>query len=231
MPGLYERLSAWLPSLIEHRCSVGERGGFCSACTKEPGLHTFLSMSPLELQNLAGQRTGFGKARQTSKTRHLQSGCPLAPEQVTRECLFAARDLLMAAINDTSFAVPGTVERLRALADRICLGPSTTSIVDAATERGIPSIRLNEGNLVQLGYGIRQRRIWTAESDSTSAIAESISRDKDLTKSLLSACGLPVPEGRIVSSPEDAWEAAEEIGLPVAVKPTDANHARGVSWS
>jgi cyanophycin synthetase len=82
---------------------------------------------------------------------------------------------------------------------------------------------------VQLGYGARQRRIWTAETDSTSAIAESISRDKDLTKTLLSSCGVPVPEGRIVSSPADAWDAAEDVGLPVAVKPTDANHARGVS--
>jgi cyanophycin synthetase len=32
-----------------------------------------------------------------------------------------------------------------------------------------------------------------------------------------------------VDSPEDAWEAAEDIGVPVVVKPTDANHGRGVS--
>ena len=111
----------------------------------------------------------------------------------------------------------------------MCLGPSTACIVDAATERGIPSIRLTEGNLVQLGYGVRQRRIWTAETDQTSAIAEGISSDKDLTKSLLSACGVPVPEGRIVDSPADAWEAAEDIGVPVVVKPSDGNHGRGVS--
>jgi len=77
--------------------------------------------------------------------------------------------------------------------------------VDAATERGIPSIRLTEGNLVQLGYGVRQHRIWTAETDRTSAVAESISRDKDLSKTLLAACGVPVPEGYVVSSPADAW--------------------------
>ena len=87
----------------------------------------------------------------------------------------------------------------------------------------------NDGNLVQLGYGCRQRRIWTAETDRTSAIAEGIARDKELTKSLLAACGVPVPEGRIVSGADDAWEAAQDIGLPVAVKPLDANHGRGVS--
>ena len=113
--------------------------------------------------------------------------------------------------------------------DSLCLGPSTSNIVDAATDRGIPSIRLTEGNLVQLGYGIAQRRIWTAETDQTSAIAEEIASDKDLTKSLLKSCGVPVPEGTLVNSPEAAWEAAQDIGLPVAVKPYDGNHGRGVT--
>jgi len=229
IPGLYERLSAWLPSLIEHRCSEGERGGFLQRLREGTWAAHILEHVTLELQNLAGQRTGFGKARQTTKHGIYKVVVRSRQEQVTRACLAAGRDLVMAAINDTHYDVPGTIEKLRELADKLCLGPSTNSIVDGAVERSIPFIRLNEGNLVQLGYGTRQRRIWTAETDSTSAIAESISRDKDLTKSLLAACGVPVPEGRIVKSAEDAWEAAEDIGLPVAVKPIDANHARGVS--
>jgi cyanophycin synthetase len=229
IPGFYERLSAWLPSLIEHRCSEGDRGGFLQRLREGTWAGHILEHVTLELQNLAGQRTGFGKARQTSQHGIYKVVVRSRQEQVTRACLAAARDLVMAAINDTPFDVPDTIQKLRETADSLCLGPSTNSIVDAATERGIPFIRLNEGNLVQLGYGARQRRIWTAETDSTSAIAESISRDKDLTKSLLAACGVPVPEGRIVKSAEDAWEAAEDIGLPVAVKPIDANHARGVS--
>ena len=229
IPGFYERLSAWLPSLIEHRCSEGERGGFLQRLREGTWAAHILEHVTLELQNLTGQRTGFGKARQTSRHGVYKVVVRSRQEQVTRACLAAARDLVMAAINDTHYDVPGAIEKLRELADKLCLGPSTTSIVDGAVERGIPFIRLNEGNLVQLGYGARQRRIWTAETDSTSAIAESISRDKDLTKTLLASCGVPVPEGRIVTSPEDAWEAAEDIGVPVAVKPTDANHARGVS--
>ncbi|MCC6880057.1 MAG: cyanophycin synthetase, partial [Rhodocyclaceae bacterium] len=229
IPGFYERLSAWLPSLIEHRCSEGERGGFLQRLKEGTWAAHILEHVTLELQNLAGQRTGFGKARQTSRRGIYKVVVRSRQEQVTRACLLAGRDLVMAAINDTHYDVPAAIEKLRELADKLCLGPSTTSIVDAAVERGIPFIRLNEGNLVQLGYGARQRRIWTAETDSTSAIAESISRDKDLTKTLLTSCGVPVPEGRIVTSPADAWEAAEDVGVPVAVKPTDANHARGVS--
>nr|WP_197712063.1 hypothetical protein [Polynucleobacter necessarius] len=91
--------------------------------------------------------------------------------------------------------------------------------MNAVEERGIPSIRLSEGNLIQLGDGSKQRRIWTAETDQTSAIAETISRDKDLTKSLLRSAGVPTPEGRTVTSPDDAWEAAQDIDLPVVVQP------------
>jgi cyanophycin synthetase len=148
---------------------------------------------------------------------------------VAHDSLLAARDLVMAAINDTPFDVAATVNRLKALADRLCLGPSTASIVDAAAQRGIPSIRLTEGNLVQLGHGSRQRRIWTAETDRTSAVAESSSRDKDLTKRLLAQCGVPIPEGRIVDSPEQAWAMAQDMGLPVVIKPSDGNHGRGVA--
>jgi cyanophycin synthetase len=135
----------------------------------------------------------------------------------------------MAAMEDRPFDVDAAIERLSDMVDSLCLGPSTASIVDAADDRDIPAIRLlDDGNLVQLGYGAAMRRIWTAETDRTSAIAEGISRDKDLTKSLLQSCGVPIPEGRAVDSPEDAWDAAEDIGLPVVVKPVDGNHGRGV---
>lgn len=229
IPGFYERLTAWLPGLVEHRCGVGERGGFLLRLREGTWPAHILEHVTIELMNLAGMKVGFGKARSTPvrgvykvvvRTRH---------EEVGRACLEAGRDLVMAAIEDTPFDVAGTVARLRELADRLCLGPSTASIVDAATERGIPHIRLTDGNLVQLGYGAQSRRIWTAETDRTPAIAESIAGDKDLTKRLLAACGVPVPQGSIVKTPAEAWEAAQDIGLPVAVKPVDANHGRGVS--
>ncbi|MDZ7654936.1 MAG: cyanophycin synthetase [Sulfurimicrobium sp.] len=229
IPGFYERLLAWLPSLIEHHCGVGERGGFMQRVREGTWAGHILEHVTLELQNLAGMQSGFGKARSTSVRGVYKVVVRSRDEEVSRACLNAARDLIMAAIEDRPFDVTGTIARLRDLADSLCIGPSTACIVDAATERGIPSIRLTDGNLMQLGYGVRQRRIWTAETDQTSAIAEGIASDKDLTKNLLQSCGVPVPEGRVVDSPEDAWEAAEDIGVPVVVKPTDGNHGRGVS--
>ena len=228
IPGFYERLSAWLPSLIEHRCSIGERGGFLQRVKEGTWPGHILEHVTLELQNLAGMPGGFGKARETPIRGVYKVVVRAWHEQVTRAALYAARDLVMAAIEDRTFDVAETVAQLRRMTDRLCLGPSTACIVDAADDRDIPYLRLSEGNLVQFGYGKAMRRIWTAETDRTSAIAEGISRDKDLTKSLLESCGVPVPEGRLVESLEDAWDAAQDIGLPVVVKPCDGNHGRGV---
>ena len=229
IPGFYERLTAWLPSLIEHRCGIGERGGFLQRLREGTWPGHILEHVTIELQNLAGMQSGFGKARETSVRGVYKVVVRSRNETVSRAALHAARELILAAMQDKPFDVASSVIKLNEMVDSLCLGPSTACIVDAATDRGIPSIRLTAGNLVQLGYGKNQHRIWTAETDQTSAIAESISRDKDLTKTLLQACGVPVPEGRIVSSAADAWDAAEDIGLPVVVKPSDGNHGRGVS--
>ncbi|MBY4895575.1 cyanophycin synthetase [Cupriavidus sp. AU9028] len=228
IPGFYERLSTWLPSLIEHRCSIGERGGFLQRLKEGTWPGHIMEHVTLELQSLAGLPGGFGKARETPVRGVYKVIVTAWEERVAKAALFLARDLVMAAIEDRPFDVDAAVDELRRLIDRHWLGPSTACIVYAADDRRIPALRLSDANLVQLGHGARQRRIWTAETDRTSAIAESISRDKDLTKSLLQSCGVPVPEGRLVDSAADAWEAAEEIGVPVVVKPYDGNHGRGV---
>jgi cyanophycin synthetase len=229
LPGLNDRLTSWLPGLIEHRCGVGERGGFLERLRDGTWAGHILEHIVLELQNMAGMKTGFGKTRSTADYGIYKMAFRTRDEVVGRAALQAGHALLMAAINDTPFDMKATVAELTELVDRYCLGPSTANIVDAATDRRIPLIRLTEGNLVQLGHGAAQRRIWTAETDRTSAIGESIASDKDLTKTLLASCGVPVPEGSVVRSAIEAWEEAQDIGLPVALKPIDGNHGRGVS--
>lgn len=229
LPGFTERLMAWLPTLIEHRCSIGERGGFLLRLQRGTWPAHILEHVTLELQSLAGMPGGFGRAREMS-TRGLYKvvvGCPWH-EDITREALHLGRDLVMAAIEDRPYDVAEAVRILRELAEDRYLGPSTACIVAAAERREIPAIRLSDANLVQLGYGANQRRIWTAETNLTGAIAEGISRDKELTRSLLQACGVPVPRGAVVESLDEAWETAQDLGLPVVVKPQDGNHGRGV---
>ncbi len=196
IPGLPDRLTAMLPTLIEHRCSIGERGGFVKRLHDGTWPGHILEHVTLELQNLAGIPGGFGKARETSERGVYKVVIRAWQKEVSMAALDMGRDLLMAAIEERPYDVEAAVTKLRDLIDDYMLGPSTRCIVEAAADksRRIPYIRLlAEGNLVQLGYGARQRRIWTAETDRTPAIAESIASEKDLTKMLLSSCGVPVP--------------------------------------
>ncbi|MCY2973986.1 MAG: hypothetical protein NTW52_04870 [Planctomycetota bacterium] len=150
-------------------------------------------------------------------------------EALARECVACAMRIAALVMDGQSVDWAVEKRRLVELADDVRLGPSSRAILRAASQRDVPYYRMNCGSLVQLGEGVYQRRIWTAETDATSAIAESIAKDKQFTRTLLASAGVPVAKGRLVTDPIDAWNAAQEIGLPVVVKPRDANHARGIS--
>lgn len=229
LPGFNEKLMRWLPTMVEHRCSIGERGGFFQRMETGTWLGHVLEHVTLEIQSLAHSAVGFGRARETSERGVYKVAIEVLDFRFGEACLNVAREMIMAAAEGRDYDLPASLRTLRKLADDYCYGPSTQCIVDGAKKRSIPTLRLTEGNLVQLGYGKAQRRIWTAETDTTSAVAESIAHDKQLTRQLLTSVGVPVPAGRIVTSAEDAWAAAEEIGLPVVVKPQSGNKGRGVS--
>ncbi|MFM2152742.1 MAG: hypothetical protein RL199_1177, partial [Pseudomonadota bacterium] len=178
VPGFTDRLMALLPGLIEHRCSVGERGGFLQRLQRGTYPAHILEHTCLELQTMAGMPVGFGKARETSEEGVYRVVVRYREEPVARSALLLARDLLMALYAGHDFDLTAPLAALKELVEDTVLGPSTTAIVAAAEARGIPTRRLNAGSLVQLGQGVRQRRIWTAETDATSAIAESIAQDK-----------------------------------------------------
>lgn len=229
MPGFNERLMGMFPSMIEHRCSIGERGGFFERLRRGTYLAHILEHVTLELQSLAGTEVGYGRARDTSEHGVYRVVVEYKEEALVRACIATGRELCLALVHNQPFDLEAEMEKLRNIAHKVCLGPSTRAIVEAATARGIPFRRMNEDSLVQLGYGANQRRICTAETDQTGAIAEWIAQDKELTRSLLRGIGVPVPTGRYVDDAEDAWEAAQEIGGPVVVKPRYGNQGRGVA--
>ncbi len=183
----------------------------------------------LALQNRAGCSVNFSHTVQTSKAGTYRVIVEYTEESVGRLALELSHELCLATMNDTPFDLAGALKRLQELDEEVRLGPSTSAIVQAAADRGIPCRRLTDGSMVQFGWGSRQRRIQASETDRTSAVAESIAQDKELTKLLLHAAGIPVPAGRPVMSADDAWVAACEIGGPIVIKPQDGNQGKGVS--
>ncbi|MHB8970558.1 MAG: cyanophycin synthetase [Pirellulaceae bacterium] len=205
---------------------------FLPDITTDPGTGRVLALSALlaiRLEMLTG-----ADVTPTAAIGPFAAGCghiaiPYEEEEVGRECLAAAQQICQAAWEGKPCDVAAVVTRLQETSHAVCVGPSTRSIVRAAISRGIPFRRLNEGGLVQFGHGVHQRRICCAETDRTSAVAVDIAQDKQLTRELLKAVGVPVPAGRPVVDAEDAWVAATELGLPVVVKPQCGNQGRGVA--
>lgn len=220
IPGFEARLRARFPE-IGFLQPAGHQGDISVA-------HV-LEVAALSLQKQAGCLVTFSCTVQTIESGMYQVVVEYGEEAVGRLALEMAQSLCHSALEDTPFDLDNVLGNLRELDEDERLGPSTGSIVHAALARGIPYRRLTSGSMVQFGWGSQQRRIQAAETDGTSAIAQSIAQDKELTKKLLDAAGVPIPFGRPVLDEDDAWAAAEEIGLPVVVKPQDGNQGKGVT--
>ena len=215
LPGFEARLRQRFPTIGELRADAS--------------LAQVLEQATLALQAQAGCPVTFSQTHVTPETGTYQIVIEYSEEDVGRLAFEQAVKLIQAALDDAEFDADSVIAALRELDEDIRLGPSTGSIVNAAVARGIPYRRLTQGSLVQFGWGAKQRRIWAAEVDATSAVSESIAQDKDLCKRLLQSAGVPVPIGRPVDSPDDGWAVALEIGLPVVVKPQDGNQGKGVT--
>ena len=196
---------------------------------QEMTLARILAFITLKLQERAGCSVSFSRVIKMMEANTWRVVVEYTEEAVGRLALEQSLTLCQAVAEATPFDTDTAVNRLRELYEDVRLGPSTNSIVQAAIRRKIPYRRLTDGSLVQFGWGSQQRRILASESNLTSSVAESVVQNKDLTKMLLHAAGIPVPAGRPVVSADDAWSAACEIGMPVVIKPRDGSQGKGVT--
>ncbi|HEY8987683.1 MAG TPA: cyanophycin synthetase [Candidatus Limnocylindrales bacterium] len=232
IPGFTDALVGLLPSLEDHACSLGRRGGFITRLRDGTWTGHISEHIALELQNLAGTDVRHGKTRSTGEHGRYNVIYEFREESVGIEAGKIAVALVnhLVAPNDPSASIDfmAELERLIRLAERSAFGPSTQAILDEAAGRDIPFIRLDRHSLVQLGQGVHQQRVRATMTSKTSAIGVDIASDKSLTNRLLDSAGLPVPKSAVVDTEEGAVDAARRIGFPCVVKPLDGNHGRGV---
>ena len=227
--GFKEKLEKLLPGLYEHRCSEGVPGGFLSRLTDGTWMGHIIEHVALELQTIAGMDMGFGRTRTTGKEGEYFVVFDYMEEAAGVYAAKAAFNLVSSIINNTEYNLEDDVQQLREIREDTRLGPSTGSIVEEAEKRGIPYIRLNKQSLIQLGYGVNQKRFRATIAGSTSCIAVDIAGDKDETKNLLGAAEIPVPKGRIIYSDESAQDAVDAVGFPFVIKPINGNHGKGIT--
>jgi len=229
IPGFRERLEQLLPSLYEHRCSVGKPGGFFERVDEGTWMGHVIEHIALEIQTLAGMDTGFGRTRTPDgeKSGVYYVVFSYMEEDAGVYAAKAAVKIAQALIDNTPYDLAYDIQQMREIREDTRLGPSTGCIVEEAAKRGIPYIRLNKASLVQLGYGVNQKRIRATIASTTSNIAVDIACDKEETKMLLEAAEIPVPRGTVVRTELGLDEAIEKFGYPLVIKPIDGNHGKG----
>ena len=227
--GFNERLEAMFPTMIEHRCSEGCRGGFFMRLEKGTWMGHVIEHIALEIQTLAGMDTGFGRTRETKTPGIYNVVFSYTEENVG---LFAAESsvaIAEALIKGVPYDLDSDLQKMREIRERVRLGPSTGSIVEEAVNRDIPWIRLGTNSLVQLGYGVNQMRFQATITCKTSSIAVDMACNKELTKKMLDMASIPVAGGDICVDEEDLAKTIEKIGYPIVLKPLDGNHGKGAS--
>jgi cyanophycin synthetase len=229
IPGFRERLEKLLPSLYEHRCSVGKPGGFFERVDEGTWMGHVIEHIALEIQTLAGMDTGFGRTRtpEGEKEGVYYVVFSYMEEDAGVYAANAAVRIAHALIENEEYDLTKDIQKMREIREDTRLGPSTGCIVEEAAKRNIPYIRLNKASLVQLGYGVNQKRIRATIASTTSNIAVDIACDKEETKLLLEAAEIPVPRGTVIRTEEGLKDAIEKFGYPLVIKPIDGNHGKG----
>lgn len=229
IPGFKERLESMLPGMYEHRCSEDSAGGFFKRVEEGTWMGHVIEHIALEIQTLAHMDTGFGRTRSTNKEGEYFVVFSYIEEDAGVYAARASVAIAQALADGAVYDLEKDIQLLREIRENTRLGPSTGCIVEEAVKRGIPYIRLNKHSLVQLGYGVNQKRIRATIAGTTSSIAVDIAGDKEETKNLLDAAEIPVPSGTIVRTEEDLKDAVEEVGYPLVLKPVDGNHGKGAT--
>lgn len=227
--GFRERIEKLIPSLYTHRCSEGTEGGFLHRVELGTWMGHVIEHIALEIQTLAGMDTGFGRTRET-KTPGIYNVVFSYLEE--NAGIFAAEEsvkIAQALIDGTDYDIEACLTSLKHLRERGMLGPSTGSIVKEAASRKIPWIRLGKNSLVQLGYGVNQKRFQATITGSTSSIGVDIACHKELTKKMLEDAAIPVPSGGLVSTEQELEAVIAKIGYPLVLKPLNGNHGKGQS--
>jgi len=112
--------------------------------------------------------------------------------------------------------------------DNIKIGISANCIIKNAIKQNIPYIKLNNDNLYQLGWGIKQKKIESSCTSNTYAISESICKDKNLTKVILESIGIPIAKGYITNNETDLIKYYNSLNGSVVIKPYNGNHGDNV---
>jgi len=241
VPGVTASLVATMPGLVEHRCSIGERGGFISRLRRGTYAPHIIEHVALELQGLIGHEVGYGRTRGGDVPGEYTIVFEHVHEGVGVRAAALALDIVQRAFAGTLDSIEPAVAELRALAALPPAAPLRARVLCGITggalrgETRAELLRLGVGGEDELvvdvapGY-ILQAGLPYSHSDAAIVLDDQPTdvperyRDAERAARLVSVVGDAVNPGGFVVAPARAWDVqdrARDAGCRVAVFAAD----------
>lgn len=235
--GFNDMLLDYIPTLHKHYCSYGREGGFVLRLKEGTMFGHIVEHVCLELQNIAEMEVNFGKTRESTEEGVFNVVYSFMDEVSGKYAGRIAVELVDSIVNaclnpDKEFKkypLGEKISELKEIESENYIGPSTKAMVDEAKYRGIPFIRLNRFNLIQLGQGKYQKKIEATITSNTSVISMDIAKNPEYFSKELEAVGIPCSHARYVYEYEEALEYLQETGNSIILKPSDHRNGIGIS--
>ncbi|MDS1029769.1 cyanophycin synthetase [Bacillota bacterium LX-D] len=222
-----ERIIKMFPGLVEHKCSLGCRGGFIRRLQEGTYLAHVTEHLCLEMQYLLGYDCKFGRTRQLNDDVYqIIYGCK--HPKVGEECAKTVINIINQLIMDCEIQWENELNRLKTTCLNYEMGFSTRAIAEEARKRGIPVSDIDNSGILRLGYGKYQKIIAATLYENTSSVAVDIACDKTLTKYLLNEVSIPTPPSCRCATVDDALNFAQEYGYPLVLKPNSGHQGHSV---
>ncbi len=245
VPGFTEALLNAMPGVSEHRCSIGERGGFVIRLRDGTYAAHIVEHVALELQTMIGHDVGYGKTRggdvdgeYTLVFEHRHEGVGLRAAALALETVQHAFAGTLTSVDHavaelTSHAetpdVPPVQQRVMC---GITGGSDRAATRDEIVRRGFGSadliVDVSPVFLLQAGLPYSRSDI-AVITDATLTDVPERYQDTERAQQLLSTMADAVPRNGTVIVPAKEWEIqdkAREEGCLVAIFAPDSNVTR-----
>jgi Cyanophycin synthase-like N-terminal domain len=152
VPGVTAALAGTMPGLIEHRCSVGERGGFIIRLRRGTYVPHIVEHIALELQSLIGHDVGYGRTRGGDVPGEYTIVFEHVHEEVGIRAAALALDVVQRAFAGTLDSVEPALAELRAIATHPPSAPLRAHVLCGITGGAFRAETRAE--LERLGFGV-----------------------------------------------------------------------------
>ena len=245
VPGFTEALVAAMPGLEEHRCSIGERGGFIMRLRDGTYAPHIVEHVALELQTMIGHDVGYGRTRGGDNEGEYTLVFEHMHESVGLRAAALALETVQHAFAGTLSNVDHAVAELSALAALpdvpalqqhvlcgITGGSDRAATRDEIVRRRFASAELivdvSPVFLLQAGLPYSRSDIAIVMDTHLTDVPERY-REEERAQRLMATVADAVARNGIVIVPAKEWEVQDKVreaGCRVAIFATDANVTR-----